>query len=56
MLGPADILVALTLTFKKPQTARQFENAIDEMTRRLRKVEPRIAHLYVRPPPQKPGP
>ena len=55
MLGPADILVALTLTFREPLTAPQIGDAIDEMTRRLRKVEPRIAHLYVRPPPQKRG-
>lgn len=48
-LGPSAILVALTLTFNEPISVREVGAAIAEMTERLRQVDPRIAHVYVRP-------
>lgn len=49
-LGPSSILVALTLTFREPISVQELGENITEMTARLREVDPRIAHVYVRPP------
>lgn len=50
-LGPGDILVALTLRFHRPMQADAISDAVTCITRALREADPRIAHVYVRPPP-----
>ena len=48
-LGPQDILVAATLDFRDDLTAVQLEQAADELTGQLRKAEPRITRVFIRP-------
>lgn len=48
-LGPGAILVALTLTFRRPIDAGAIDVAIGEITRALREADGRVAYVYVRP-------
>jgi divalent metal cation (Fe/Co/Zn/Cd) transporter len=48
-LGPLDILVAATLDFRDDLTAPELETAADELTQRLKKAEPRITRVFIRP-------
>jgi cation diffusion facilitator family transporter len=48
-LGPQDILVAATLDFRDDLTAPQLEQAADELTGQLKKAEPRITRVFIRP-------
>lgn len=47
--GPQDILVAATLDFRDDLTAPELEKAADELTDRLKKAEPRITRVFIRP-------
>ena len=48
-LGPASILVALTLSFRRDSTTEMLEKAIREITQALQEADERIAYVYVRP-------
>ncbi|HTK35585.1 MAG TPA: cation diffusion facilitator family transporter [Caulobacteraceae bacterium] len=48
-LGPQDILVAATLDFRDDLTAPELEKAADELTGELKKAEPRITRVFIRP-------
>jgi cation diffusion facilitator family transporter len=48
-LGPGEILVALTLTFRVQATSDVINTAIFEITRCLQATDGRIAYVYVRP-------
>ena len=48
-LGPAAILVALTLAFRRDSTTDMVEEAIREITHALQEADGRIAYVYVRP-------
>ena len=48
-LGPQDILVAATLDFRDDLTAPELERAADELTGELKKAEPRITRVFIRP-------
>lgn len=48
-LGPRDILVAATLDFRDDLTAPDLERAADELTGELKKAEPRITRVFIRP-------
>lgn len=48
-LGPAAILVALTLSFRRDATADRLNAAIHEMTSGLRSADERITYVFVRP-------
>jgi len=50
-LGPRAILVAITARFEAPMAAAAIETTISEVTAALREADPRIAHVYLRPPP-----
>jgi cation diffusion facilitator family transporter len=50
-LGPRAILVAITARFAAPMEAAAIETTIAEVTAALRDADPRIAHVYLRPPP-----
>jgi cation diffusion facilitator family transporter len=47
--GPQDILVAATLDFRDDLTAPELEKAADELTEKLKKAEPRITRVFIRP-------
>ena len=48
-LGPKSVLVALTLSFTSEMTLTDLRQAIREITSALKKVDARIAYVYVRP-------
>jgi cation diffusion facilitator family transporter len=48
-MGPQDILVAATLDFGDTLTARELEIAADEMTQAIKKAEPRVTSVFIRP-------
>jgi cation diffusion facilitator family transporter len=47
--GPQDILVAATLDFRDDLTAPELERAADDLTGQLKKAEPRITRVFIRP-------
>ncbi|PZR34360.1 cation diffusion facilitator family transporter [Caulobacter segnis] len=47
-LGPREILLGLTLDFKDHLTARQIEDAADDLASGVRSVDPRITRVFVR--------
>ncbi len=48
-LGPQEILMAATVDFCDDLTGPQLEEAVDELTERLQKADPRITRLFIRP-------
>ncbi len=48
-LGPQEILMAATVDFCDDLTGPQLEEAVDELTERLKKADPRITRLFIRP-------
>ncbi len=48
-LGPQSILVAATLNFDDHLSVPELEHATDELTQRLKAVEPRITSVFLRP-------
>jgi cation diffusion facilitator family transporter len=48
-LGPGEILVALTLAFRRGSTTEAIEDAIREVTEALHKADERVVYVYVRP-------
>ena len=48
-LGPASILVALTLTFRPNSTSDELRGAVLEITRCLQEADDRITRVYIRP-------
>lgn len=48
-LGPQDILVAATLDFRNDLSAPELEAAADELTDKLKRAEPRITRVFIRP-------
>jgi cation diffusion facilitator family transporter len=53
-LGPQEVMVALTLAFRPAMTAAAIDGAVREITAALKKAEPRVARVYVRPPVSRP--
>ena len=51
-LGPSEVMVALTLSFKTSMTAKAVDDAIREITVAMKQAEPRVACVYVRPEPK----
>lgn len=51
-LGPSEVMVALTLSFKTGMTAGAVDDAIREITAAMKQAEPRVACVYVRPGPK----
>ncbi len=51
-LGPRTILVALTLVFTRNLGSRSVSRTILDLTDALRRLDARIAYVYVRPPPE----
>lgn len=47
-LGPREILLGVTLDFKDHLTARQIEDAADDLAGGVRSVDPRITRVFVR--------
>ena len=47
-LGPREILLGVTLDFKDDLTARQIEDAADDLAGGVRSVDPRITRVFVR--------
>jgi cation diffusion facilitator family transporter len=50
-LGPQEIMVALTLELDPKLGGQAAADAVRELTAALKKAEPRVACVYVRPPP-----
>ncbi len=48
-LGPQEILMAATVDFCDDLTGPELEEAVDELTERLQKADPRITRLFIRP-------
>jgi cation diffusion facilitator family transporter len=48
-LGPHVIMVALTMTFVPEMQLRELRTAIHDITKALKRVDERIAYVYVRP-------
>ena len=48
-LGPRNILLAITLTFRHGLTSDDVQNAVDEMVARARASDPRICGVFIRP-------
>jgi cation diffusion facilitator family transporter len=48
-LGPSEILVALTLSFRPQSTTESLNAAIRELTECLKAADGRVAYVYVRP-------
>ena len=48
-LGPGEILVALTLSFRPDSTTQTLNRAIHELTACLKAADGRVAYVYVRP-------
>jgi len=48
-MGPEDILVGATIDFRDELSGPDLERAVDEITDRLQKTEPRITAVYLRP-------
>jgi cation diffusion facilitator family transporter len=48
-LGPSEILVALTLSFRPQSTTESLNGAIRELTDCLKAADGRVAYVYVRP-------
>ena len=49
MLGPEDVLVALKVNFQDGLTTDQIEQAIDEVSARIRRAFPAVRHLVIEP-------
>ena len=49
-LGPKEVMVALTLSFRRGMTTAAIETTVRDLTAALKKAEPRVACVYVRPP------
>jgi cation diffusion facilitator family transporter len=54
-LGPQQILVALTLELDPGLGGEQAAQAVRELTAELKRAEPRVAYVYVRPPLEAPA-
>lgn len=50
-LGPQEVMVALTLELDPKLGGKGAERAVREITAALKQAEPRVACVYVRPPP-----
>jgi cation diffusion facilitator family transporter len=48
-MGPEDILVGATIDFRDDLSGPDLERAVDEITDRLQRTEPRITAVYLRP-------
>lgn len=56
-LGPAEILLAMTLDFHDGLSRGDVQAAVDDLTEQLRREHPEITRIFLRPsPPVSPNP
>lgn len=48
-LGPRNILLAVTLTFRRGLTGEDVQQAVDDLVARVRASDPRICDVFIRP-------
>jgi hypothetical protein len=48
-LGPRNILLAVTLTFRHGLTGEDVQRAVDDLVARARESDPRICGVFIRP-------